>query len=235
LGRAYSPILGLVTAAVELGAAVWAVALLRRGRGAVVGLCALLLAFLAGYQILEVVICWGGLEGSTWLSRVAFIDVTFLPPLTSLLLARLWGTRRGGRALAIYGWVSLALALVFAAWIAVEHRFVNQTLCAFLYARYRVLEPWFHVYGGFYELTQIASVFIAVACLARAEEPGLRADLGAVALGTLGYLIPSLLVGAIAPRSAIWGALPSVMCHFALFYALGLIAILRREAHVTGV
>jgi hypothetical protein len=226
--RAYSPVLGLATAAFELAAATWAVTCLgrRRGRRAVVLLSALLFVLLAGYQIIEVIICWGGREPQLVLSRAAFIDVTWLPSLTLLLVAALYRPR--SRLLAAVAWSSLAVAAVMAMWIVVDTRFVTGTICEVVHARYRNIARYFNYYGAFYEATQVGSAFIAAVCVARAEDRRDRRLLGDVLLGVLAYLIPSFMVGALIPGVA-EGGLPSVMCHFALAYAIMLAVMLRRE------
>ena len=227
----YSPILGIATAAFELATAGWALVGLRRGRGrrSVLVLSALLLVCLAAYQIVEVLVCWSGAEPRLFLSRLGFIAVTWLPPLTILLLARLYGpTRPRGRLLLWYGYLSLALAAVMAFWIFVEYRFVSGTICEFMYAKYIHVVPYFDLYGGFYEVTQVASAVLAALCVIHAADAADRRKLGDVLIGIQLYLIPALLVGAVFRGIGGYG-LPSIMCHFALAYALCLARMLARE------
>ena len=227
--RAYSPILGIATAAFELGVAAWALARRRRGRPQVVLLAALLLVFLAGYQILEVVICWAGIGPRLLLSRLAFVDVAWLPPLTTLLLAALYGRGRpGAHWLRGFGYLSLLLAGALCVWVVVDYRFVSQTMCEFLFARYRHIGPYFDLYGGFYQASQVSSALFAVLCLVRCPDARDRLAIADLVCGIILYLFPSLVVG-IAYHAATAYGLPSIMCHLALVFAIFLARILRRE------
>jgi hypothetical protein len=69
----YSPVLAMVTAAFEIGAAVWV--LRGPGRKAVLRTTAAILFFLAGYQVVEVAIC-SLAPGYGFLPRLAFTVVT---------------------------------------------------------------------------------------------------------------------------------------------------------------
>ncbi len=95
----YSPVLAMVTAAFEIAAAVWV--LRGPGRRAILRTTAAILVFLAGYQIVEVAIC-SAAPGYGFLPRLAFMVVSWLPPLGILLVALLLGPARPSGA-----WVRL--------------------------------------------------------------------------------------------------------------------------------
>jgi hypothetical protein len=225
----YSPVLGALTALFEIVAGIWAVFGARRPR--ILRPVAALLFLLAAYQVLEVVICAGGNEQKLFLSRLAFVTVTWLPPVTLLLISRAYGA--ASRALRVYVRGVFALAGIMTLWIVMDYRFITGTICHFMYSSYAYLEPWFHIYGAFYEITQLSTVFIAILCLASAEDRRARLDLADILVGILLYLLPALLVAAIV-RTITDRALPSIMCHFALFYAIFLVRIARRERRQAG-
>src|SRR5512136_1228108 len=86
----YSPILGIATAAFEILVALWA--LTGPGRRDIVRITSAVLLLLAGYQLTEVLICAAD-PAYGFLPRLAFIDVTWLPPLGLLLCSRLFAPR----------------------------------------------------------------------------------------------------------------------------------------------
>jgi len=94
----YDPLLSLATASFEIMATIWA--LRGPGRRAIVRPASTILVLLAGYQILEVVLCSGS-TASGPLSQLAFINVTWLPPTGVLLATRLSSPGMTGSGLAI--------------------------------------------------------------------------------------------------------------------------------------
>lgn len=221
----YNPTLGAVTAAFEFFAAAWVFR--GPGRKTILNPIALLLVFLGVYQVLEVVICWGGYEENLFLSRLAFIDVTWLPPLTILLTSRL-APARFARGWSIYARIALSLAAVMSVWIFLDYRFITRTMCQVVYASYSYIEPWFHIYGAFYEITQLSLVFWLPSLIARTEDSVARSHLGNILTGVLLYVVPSFMLGTIFDE-ALKDAQPSVMCHFAGFFAVNLVMLVQRE------
>ncbi|HAR43561.1 MAG TPA: hypothetical protein DCS07_13190, partial [Bdellovibrionales bacterium] len=185
----YSPVLGAFTAAFELIAACWVFWALRsRGRRNVLMLIGFTLLLLAGYQILEVAICWKTSEPSLFLSRMAFLDITWLPPVSLLLISRIVTPR--SRTLVRYAHFSLFLGALMSLWIVMDYRFITGTICEFMYARYGYMEPYFHIYGAFYEITQMSMIFIPAAIISRSDQLRVRQDLGDLLLGSLLFIIP---------------------------------------------
>ena len=90
LANGYSPLLSLVTAAFELGAAGWilTLGLDRRIRNLLIGL----LVVLAGYQLAEIWVC--AATEDPLRARVAFAAVTWLPVLGLQYVAITAGLKR---------------------------------------------------------------------------------------------------------------------------------------------
>jgi len=227
----YSPWLGSITAFLEVGAAIW---ILRQptGRPELLRPLTAMLLLLAGYQILEVMICNPGLlQHQPVLSRMAFLDVTWLPPVGFYLLTQICGTHFGkgwSRWMPRFAKLSFGIAALSSFWIIVDTRFVTGTICEFMYARYTHIEPYIHFYGAWYELTQMTSIFIPAFLVARCTDVRIRQDLSDLQLGALLYIIPALFLGAVLPDRMNM-ALPSVMCHFAIFMAFFTLRIALRE------
>lgn len=225
--NSYSPILGVATASFEIIAGIWV--LTRRGRKHVLWTTAALLFLLAGYQVFESIICWSSGPALNYLSRFAFLDITWLPPLSLLLISHITGPAspesRKVRRLAN---AALVLAALMSVWIVIDYRFITGTICEFMVAKYSYIEPYFHFYGAYYELTQLSTIFIPIWLMMRSDSVPDRRQLGHVMAGSLLFIIPSLFLGAVLPEKFNF-ALPSLMCHFAVFYALFLIKLAKCE------
>ncbi len=218
----YSPGLSIATATFEITVAIWAL----RGPGnrSIIRTTAAILLFLAGYQIFEVGICANS-AASGFLPRLAFIDVAWLPPLGLLLIAKLQRPRSRltyGNAYAMF-----AAALGIVVWIALDGGFVSSSVCNTLFARYTNPMPRFTIYAGFYWLGLLGMIVHSGYGVRTCSDPHRRRLLFQVFAGTLAFLIPSLVVSSyLAPAE---GALPSVMCHFALIFAVFLTRLIYLE------
>ncbi len=222
LDNGYSPLLSLATAAYEIALA--ARALRSPGRPAVRRPIAALLLLLAGYQLLEAVAC-GRTAEAIWV-RLAYADVVWLPPLSLWLLVRYTRPAPWARRLVLgsFGAAAGLVVLVFAL-----PDFVTGTVCQAVVATYGRGTPWFHLYGGLYELGLFTTVFWGIAALARLGDPTARAHVADLVAGTAAFMLLAFLTQVVASR---WidPSLPSLMCHYALVLAVLLGRTIRREA-----
>jgi hypothetical protein len=223
----YSPVLALATALFEVGVAVWAL----RGPGdrSIVRTTAAILFLLAGYQVVEVAVC-ANVGASGVLPRLAFLDVTWLPPLGLVLVAQLHRPR--SRLLHAASRTMLAAALGIAAWIALDRSFATASVCSAVYARYAHVMPWFVVYSGFYWIGLVGMVVFSGYGAKTSADPHRRRLLAQVLCGTLGFVVPAAVTSWFIPTAS--GALPSVMCHFALILAVFLARMIALERRQTG-
>lgn len=220
----YSPALSILTAAFELAVAIWT--LRSPGRREILRSVAGILFFLAGYQLIEVFVCSD--PSDLRLAQLAFADVIWLPPLGAWLVAQLAAPDNPRvKRLAQLGFVG-AGALV--AWVVLDPGSVSQSVCQVFFARYINPSPVYKLYGLFYQLGLFVMMFGGVATAARVQSATDRRHLADVAMGTIGFVVPSLLLE-IVYRPAL-GAMPSVMCHFALVLALFLTRLVQRERQV---
>ncbi len=128
---AYTSALSVMTALFEVTVGLWALS--GPGRRDVVRPASVILFLLAIYQILEVLICAGS-SVSAFLPQLAFINVTWLPPMGVLLATQLYSpvprvARRYARAM-------LGLAAAFSGWIAFHPGFASDPVCQVVFARY---------------------------------------------------------------------------------------------------
>lgn len=218
----YSPVLAIGTAVFELVSAAWVLA--GPGRKAVLRTTAAILLFLAGYQIVEIGIC-SLAPGQSFLPRLAFMVVTWLPPLGILLVSLLLGSGARTARRSAYGMLGLALVLLF--WIGLDASFAQLSVCEAVYARYDHPTPAFIAYSGFYWLGLLGLVAFAAYGAARPRDAhdGRLARL--VLTGSLAFLVPAVITSSLMPAAE--GALPSVMCHFAILLAAFLVRLVQLE------
>ena len=223
----YSPSLALVTGVFEVVVAVWAFS--SRGRRHILVPAGLILWFLAGYQFAEVWVCAN--PANTTAARLAFVDIVWLPPLGMWLVLRLSGRVRSWLGYAILGY--FAAAGVLSVWIFVEQDFVVKSVCEVVIAWHDNPTVLYDVYCAFYQFGLAAMLFGAALGLACTDDGVLRRHLVDVQMGTLGFVLPAMLVR--ISLSGLEGAVPSIMCHFALVLAVFLTRLILRERRFASV
>jgi len=217
----YSPLLAIVTGLLEFAAAVFT--LLSPGRRRILLPTGLLFLLLAGYQLAEVAVC--AAPENALFSRLAFFDITWLPPLGLLLMTRLVSPRPRGLALLPVPWFAAAAAIVV--WIFAAGGGPEKSVCQMVIARYTTAPPFEIAYGIFFQSGIAVLLFGSTAALGGAADPVDRKHLAGLQAGTLGFLLPSLAVRIVFGDNE--GLLPSVMCHFAIVLAVFLFLLVLRE------
>ncbi len=211
----YSPILSIVTAALEISVAVWA--FIARGRRKVLISAGALLLFLAAYQIIEAVLC-ANPASSPALGRVAFMVVLWLPATGLLLLTFL--TTRLRKLFAVWTGLFYAAALVIFIWLLIDKTPFTTSVCLVVFARYGVVMApalnW--VYGFYYQFGLISMLFLSAIGTAWAQDATERQRIGQVLYGTMAFIIPTIAVVNLFDITA--GAFSSILCHFALLLAI---------------
>jgi hypothetical protein len=210
----YNPILSLGTAALEVGAAVWA--LRGPGRRPLIHTVSAILFFLAGYQIVEAIFCTGSPVTFAFLPRLAFMLVAWLPPTGLLLVAQLYPTRT--RTLYFYAAAMYVFCGVLVAGIALDKSFVTVTVCEIVFATYTNPTPLYQTYGVFYQSGLMSMLLLSAYGVTICRDDHQRLLLGQVLLGSMAFIIPALVVVSVLPIAE--NALPSILCHLALLLAI---------------
>jgi len=224
----YSPVLAMATAAFEIVVAGWALAMRGEpGARGVLQTTSAILLLLAGYQIAEVAIC-ADVAAAGFLPRLAFIIVTWLPPLGLVLIAQL--RRPRSTSLVATASAMLAAAAGIVVWIAVDRSFASASVCTAVYARYSHAMPGFRIYAWFYWIGLAAMVVASGYGMATCTDSHRRRQLRFVLIGTLAFVVPGLTLSWVVPPAR--GALPSILCHLALLLAICLAWLIRLEAKV---
>lgn len=221
----YSPILAIGTAVFEVSVVVWA--LRGPGRKPIIRTTSAILLLLAAYQIVEVLVCTRApMYG--FMPQMAFIVVTWLPPLGLLLIAQLSPSQSNVNYAISYFMLAVALSIVI--WIAFDERFVAGSVCNVVYAKYSTPMPRFQIYSWFYWLGLLGMVILPALGARNSEDPNQQRLLRIVLIGSLSFIVPAVIITHfVAPAQ---GALPSIMCHLALVLAISLarlIAVERRN------
>ena len=202
--------------------AVWAL----RGPGErrIVRTVSAILLLLAAYQIAEVVIC-ADVTAAGFTPRLAFVIVTWLPPLGLLLIALLSCPRSRTVTGSAYGMLAAAAGTVV--WIVVDRSFASASVCNAVYARYTHAMPRFLVYASFYWLGLLGMIAFSGAGAMRCRDPCRRHQLLTVFVGTAAFVALALATSWAVPPAR--GALPSIMCHYALLFAFALTRLIHLE------
>jgi len=223
----YSPTLAVATAGFELAAAAWV--LTGPGRKELLRTSAAILVFLAGYQVVEAVLCTMA-PRSEFLPRLAFLVVTWLPPLGLLLASFLLS--QGDRPARSFAHGMFVLAAGFCIWILLDPGFATLSACAAVYARYDHARTAFLAYSAYYWAGLLGLAGFSAYGAARPHDPhdGRLAKL--MFLGSLALIVPAVVTSRLLPTPD--GALPSVMCHFAVLLAIGLVRLVQLERAWAG-
>ena len=209
----YSPILSILTAIFEIVVAV--IAFKSKGRKSIRYTSAVLLMLLASYQILEIVICSIS-QNNLLLSQLAFMVIIWLPPIGILLISYLFPKKKKlvfGYSLLLFG-----LSLLMVTWIFFTKDFVTQTVCSVIFARFSNPKIIYIVYSALYQLGLLSMLFLSASGVINSKDHLQRKLLGQILLGSMVFIIPAMLTVIVVPATN--GALPSIMCHYALLLAI---------------
>lgn len=197
----------------------------------VVQLASLTLVMLASFQLAEFFVCTGSVGHATMWSRFGFAAITTLPPLGLHLMHQVAG--KPGRRLVRTAYGTMAAFIVF--FLAFPNVFENYQ-CTGNYVVFH-LRP---NAGGAYWLFYMGWLLLAIVLGARwanqfmrdSETNKLQAVRGLI-IGWMVFLVPTAIANMVSPASR--GAIPSVMCGFAVLFALILVTyILPRVAKPSG-
>lgn len=169
------------------------------------------LACLALFQFAEYHVC--GLETmpANW-SRVGFVAITLLPALGIHLVQEI-AQRRSKVVLG----AAYATSIMFAGTFGLNMSAFQGHVCAGNYAVFQLASPIGGLYFAHYYFWLALGIGLCW-YYARKAKPNVRQALKLQAVGYLSFIIPTGLVNAINPHTLV--GLPSIMCGFAVTYAI---------------
>jgi hypothetical protein len=216
----YSPVLAIATGLFELAAAAWT--LNSPGRKPILRPAAFILILLAGYQFAEVAVC--SRPENLLFSRIAFLDITWLPAVGIWLVYRLLQPKP--RRI-LFPVIYMIAAAAMSAWIVLDPAAITQSVCQTVVARYYHGPSFDLAYGMFYQAGMGVLIFWPAFTMASVGDSIGRSHLACIQTGVLGFVLPSLFLRLLVKEPT--GLMPSVMCHFAVTLAVALALLVARE------
>jgi hypothetical protein len=210
----FSPPVMVATFALELTFALYVV--WRYKLTAITRLVAVLLLFLATFQLAEYMICGGfGISGDMW-SRVGYIAITMLPALGFHLTTVLANKHLPWLIGSAY-----AGAIAFAVFFAVMAHAIISQVCQGNYVIFSIAPGSLFIYILYYYGWIAMIVGMGFRWAKRQKEQKRQRALKAMAVGMLAFLLPTATINILDPATMV--AIPSIMCGFAILFAIALV------------
>jgi len=178
--------------------------------------------FLMAYQITETLVC---LDYGVFLSKLAFGFIVWLPALGLILISSLLG--KSYKKTAILSKIFLTFAFVNFVLIFFTKDFVTSYICEVVWAKYTNSNFSYIIYSIYYETGLFMMIGFSLYGIINSDDKKKRLMLGYVLWGTLAFVIPALF--SVVVVKTLSGALPSIMCHFAIILAIFMYKLLQRE------
>lgn len=200
----------IVTFLVEISLAAYLV--IRYKMTAITRLAVALLFFLAVFQMAEFHLCGHDILTTQIWTRLGYMSITLLPPLSLHLLHVI--AKRKANALVVLAYISsVSFALIFG---LSSKAFAGQ-VCGGNYAIFHLISPLGGVYFIYYYFWLIIGITLSLYYSLDAPKR-MRTALIMQAFGYLSFIIPTAVVNTVNPSTI--DGLPSIMCGFAVIYAL---------------
>lgn len=206
----FSPPVMIATFAIEIGLLLYTV--IRYKMSPLTRIVVTVLLCLAVFQFAEFNVCEGPAGLNELYSRIGFIAITLLPPLGIHLVSRI--ANRGSKALIWLAYLSSALFVVA---FGLHGNAFESHVCAGNYAVFQLMDNlggYFFVYYYFWLIVGLLMcLYFGVKGTQRTREA-----LTMQAFGYMSFMLPTGIVNAINPETI--AGIPSIMCGFAVIYAL---------------
>ena len=142
--------------------------------------------------------------------------IIWLPPTGILLISFLFPIKKKlvfGYSLFFFG-----LSFLMVIWIIFRQDFVTQTVCSVIFARFTNPKMIYILYSILYQFGLFSMLFLSVLGVMKSKDLLQKKLLRQILFGVMSFIFPALLTVIAVPATR--GALPSIMCHFALFLAI---------------
>ncbi|MCX8057004.1 MAG: hypothetical protein N3F03_05265 [Ignavibacteria bacterium] len=169
-----------------------------------------ILSFLAAYQFFEFLVCGLNLKYN-FVIYLGLVSITFLPPLGLSFALKLNKYKKSKLNSFIY-----TPAIFFSIYFLLSINRLRNIECSFLYASYSY--PLEFLYGVFYYLPIVISIFIFVREYVNAKDVTIKKQNLILLIGYLLFLLPMILTLILNPRTIEY--IESILCKFAFGLAL---------------
>jgi hypothetical protein len=168
------------------------------------------------YQTIEYLICGIGLTGSL-MAYLAFVDISFLPPLNLYLILRLFGNKNKLTRLVFIP------ALFFVLYYSLVINKFETVKCTVLYATYNY--PLGDLYGFFYYLPLLVAFILIVRNYKIANKKNFPISLNYFVFGHLVLIVPVLSAFILLSLNVtgLIDSMESILCKFAFLYCIVLV------------
>lgn len=170
-----------------------------------------MLLLLAIFQFAEYHVCGHSFIPASW-SRIGFVAITLLPALGLHLVLQIANKRSKLALVAGYG-----SSLAFAGLFGLNASTFEGHVCAGNYAIFQLQSPIGGLYFFYYYLLLFVGIVMAWIFAQKAKRP-IKKALHLHILGYLSFVLPTTIVNMINPQTL--SGIPSIMCGFAVTYAL---------------
>jgi hypothetical protein len=176
------------------------------------------LVALATFQLAEYFVCTGyGLHAMQW-SRLGFVAITTLPPLGLHILHNIAGKPEKKLVAAAYG--SMAAFIIF--FMSYPTAFIGHQ-CTGNYVIFQIGYKMGGLYGAYYYGWLFTALFLGLRWGDQLKTGGKKAlrkieAIRGLQIGYLVFLVPTALANTVKPETR--RGIPSVMCGFAVLFAL---------------
>jgi hypothetical protein len=207
----FSPAVMLATFLLEIGMVAYI--LIYRKMSTTIRLGVILLSCLAVFQLSEYGICesWG-LSGDHW-ARIGFVAITLLPAVGLHLMFSIAKQKSIIIYAAYFGAICWAAIFFFG-------EVIEDSICSGNYIIFSIPEPYEGSYYLYYNSIMLATIVISFGLAQNQKSKKLRTALRLLGAGYLTFIIPSIAFSLINDRISVDSPLPSVMCGFAVIFAL---------------
>ena len=180
-------------------------------------LVSITLFMLAFFQLCEYFVCGGlGVDGALW-SRLGFVAITTLPALGIHIIHEIAHRKKR--------WLVAGAYLLMAIWIVLfgftDKAFSSQ-LCVSNYVIFGLQHYVGYFYSAYYYGILLIGIMLAIKFGESAKNKKQKEALYAMIVGYLVFLLPTAAANTISP--ATMAGIPSIMCGFAVLFALILFA-----------
>lgn len=168
---------------------------------------------LAIFQFAEFNVCQDTAGLHEFYSRLGFIVITLLPPLGIHLVHTI--AQRGQRYLV---WLAYGTSLLFIVTFGLRSSAFQGYVCGGNYAVFQLMDNLGGLFFAYYYFLLIIGIAQCLYYGAGTVTKKVREALNLQIFGYLSFLLPTGIVNAVNPETI--SAIPSVMCGFAVIYAL---------------
>lgn len=180
-------------------------------------LIALMLLFLASFQLAEFQVCTGTAGLAQW-SHFGYIAITALPALGIHVISIMH--KKSNRRLV---WAAYGSSAVFIAYFLLSASSLQGQVCLGNYVTFRVNPEMTWMYALYYYGWLVITMLLSWIWGRRERQRQRRLAFFGFALGYAAFLLPTTTVNLL--NSATTNGIPSIMCGFAVLFALVLVLI----------